>query len=275
MKDEIPEPYVLESMEDVDVVALPAHAATLRQAVRGTGTLFEWAAGRDGAHALAGRGVTWRIPAPSRDGAAAAGAGAGAADEPERWVVRHYRRGGFVARLVEDRYLDIGRRRPVRELRASAGAREHGIDTPEVIGFALYPAGVWYRADIITRYVPGSRDLADVLFGEERAEAALRRRAMGVAGTALAHAHRQGLVHNDLNAKNLLLMDLNGERPRAWILDLDRATIARDGVARFERNAMLRRFARSLRKWEKSRRLPLDAGEREAFAEAYARGGVE
>lgn len=262
MKDQIPDPYELAADDDVEVVALPGVLDTLRRAARRPGGLFGWAAQRQGVEALEGRGVAYHVPAPGGD---------------ERWVVRHYRRGGFVARFVRDRYMDIGRRRPVRELTASVKARQRGIDTPEVIGFALYPVGVWYRADMVTRLVPGSCDLSHLLFGAEgRARAApeVRLDAMRTAGAALRHAHDNGLVHNDLNVKNILLSGTDAGGSRAWLLDLDRAVVVRDAVARFERNAMLRRFSRSLGKWEKGRGCPLDAGEREAFADAYARSAT-
>src|SRR5512147_3213941 len=65
---------------------LPAVLAVLRE----HGTLYGWAGSRGGARPLAGRGFAYAVDAPG---------GAG-----ERWVVRHYRRGG-AARWLDDRYL--------------------------------------------------------------------------------------------------------------------------------------------------------------------------
>lgn len=269
MKDQIPEGYELHVDDDVEVAALPRALDALREAARHEGGVLGWAAARPDAKELLGRGLTLHVPAPA--GAAAA--------EGERWVVRHYRRGGAVARINEDRYLDIGTRRPVRELKASHAARERGLPTPQVIGFAFHPTGVWYRADIVTRWVPDSVDLAAVLFPDDPASqpAERGRRAMALTGELVRRAHEAGLVHNDLNLKNVLLQHFDadaGERASGWLLDLDRAAVTRDSVAKFERDLMLRRFARSLKKWEKKRRTKLTHGEREAFAEAYARAAT-
>lgn len=266
MQDELPEPYRREIIDDVELIGLPDAMDVARHALSTSGTLFDYAASRPHARGLRGRGIAWQIPAP----AATAGAG---------WVVRHYRRGGFVARFLDDRYLDSGVKRPVRELIASVRARARGIATPEVVAAAVYPAGGWYRADIVTRFLADSRDLADRLFEDDDAEA--RRRAMSLAGALVRAAHEAGVVHNDLNLRNILIApaqpaDGAGTAPseRAWLLDLDRAVVMRDAAARFERNLMLRRFARSLRKFERARRRSLRDGEREAFAEGYALGAA-
>ena len=253
--EELPPGYervVLDN--DVELIALPSVVDGVRHALTTTGTLFDYAATRPGARELAGRGVAYDIAAPG-------------SYTNERWVVRHYRRGGVVARFLKDRYLDSGVKRPIRELTASARARERGVATPEVVAAAIYPVGGWYRADIVTRFLPDSRDLADRLFRDDDVER--RRAAMSLAGALMRRAHEAGVVHNDLNLKNILIAGDRGAE-QAWLLDLDRAVVMRDAAARFERNLMLRRFGRSLRKHEKLNRRRLNDGEREAFAHAYA-----
>ena len=258
--EELPAPYQREvQANDVELIALPQALDAARHALGASGTLFDYAATRPGAQPLTGRGVAYHFAAPG-------------SYTNERWVVRHYRRGGMVARFVQDRYLDSGVKRPVRELIASAKARARGVATPEVVAAAIYPAGGWYRADIVTRYLPDSRDLADRLFEDDDAER--RRRAMRHAGALMRRAHEAGVVHNDLNLRNILLAG-GGDSEHAWLLDLDRAVVMRDAAARFERNLMLRRFSRSLRKFERARGRRLKDGEREAFADAYAAAQAE
>lgn len=254
-QEEIPDGYRRERVRDGDVelIALPGSLDAARQAIETAGTLFDYAGSSPGARPLAGRGVAWHIDAPGEPG--------------ERWVVRHYRRGGFVARLLQDRYAHTTPTRPVRELAASVKARARGVATPEVVAAAIYPTGGWYRADIVTRFLPDSRDLADRLFAD--ADAERRRQAMRLAGGLVRAIHEAGVVHNDLNLKNILISSA-ATGDRAWLLDLDRAVVMRDAAAKFERNLMLRRFARSLRKLEKLNGRKLKDGEREAFADGYA-----
>jgi 3-deoxy-D-manno-octulosonic acid kinase len=258
-EEELPDGYLRDALDDVELIALPEAMDGARHALTTSGTLFDFAASRPGARALAGRGIAYDITAPGTY-------------TNERWVVRHYRRGGFVARFLQDRYLDAGVKRPLRELIASAKARARGVATPEVLAAAVYPAGGWYRADIVTRFLPDSRDLAHRLFDDD--DVARRRAAMRLAGALVRAAHEAGVVHNDLNLKNILIAG-PADAQRAWLLDLDRAVVMRDAAARFERNLMLRRFARSLRKFERARRTRLRDGEREAFADAYASAASE
>src|SRR5688500_2369799 len=121
-KEDVPDGYRRERLNDGDVelIALPEAWDAVRHAIDTAGTLFDYAAGRPDARPLAGRGVAYHIAAPG-------------SYTNERWVVRHYRRGGFVARFVQDRYVQSTPTRPVRELGASVKARARGVATPEVV----------------------------------------------------------------------------------------------------------------------------------------------
>lgn len=185
-------------------------------------------------------------------------------DISERWVVRPYLRGGAVARVLVDRHLALGSPRPWIEERAIAALAHAGIPSVEVIGGVVRPAGLWYRAEIVTRFVPRTRTLADALFAADGGDETLPtntrevwlRQAAGLC-TRIATA---GVLHQDLNARNLLL---DGDELR--VIDLDRA---RTGVRDPSRDAraMTSRLARSLRKFEVSTGRPLGAAAWRAFA---------
>lgn len=200
-------------------------------------------------------------------------------DRGGRWVVRHYRRGGAVARVLGDRYLRVGVPRPFRERDLSDALREAGIRTPPVVGAAVYPAGPFYRGDLVTELVPGARDLAAVLFGvaqlpsaprmsgdgaEEREAAA----AMRAAGRLVRALHELGVVHRDLNLKNILLTRTPEGGLDAWILDLDAARL-RTGVSAGARRRMLKRFWRSAAKWESRTDQRLPSSARSSFEAGY------
>ena len=75
----------------------------------------------------------------------------------ERWVLRHYRRGGFTGRLCEDRYLWTGeaRVRAFAEYRLLA-AGSAWLAGARAGGRALSTAGLGYRCDLITRRIAGT-----------------------------------------------------------------------------------------------------------------------
>ena len=250
---ELPAGYRREELENgVELIALPEAWDGLRHAVDQSGTLFDYASTRPGAFELAGRGVAWHIAAPG-------------SYTNERWVVRHYRRRGVFARLLHDRYLDSGTRRPLREIITTAKARERGVATPEVVAAAVYPVGGWYRADIAARYLPGA-SLAERIAAET--DDALVCALMRMAGALFRSAHDAGLVHDQPTPEHILIAADQGME-RAWLVGMDRAIVMRDELSRFERDQMLRTFARSLRAIERrmGRRFP-DAA-RHAFAAAY------
>lgn len=246
----------------VRAAAIPAAEPVVEEWLRRWGTLRAAAEAVPGARPLLGRGIAWDVP----------GGPAG-----ERWVVRHYRRGGAAAPLLEDRYLRRGTPRPEREARVSAEVRARGIDTPPIVAWALYPAGrLWYRADLITEKVPDARDLAAILFGRagydddapDGPRQTGRRHALEAAGRLLRELAEAGVLHRDLNAKNILIQSgAGGAPPRPWVLDLD-ACALREGPDPAARRVMRARLLRSLAKWGRRTRLPLTAPELALLEEA-------
>lgn len=175
-----------------------------------------------------------------------------------------------MAPLLGDRYLRMGTPRPVRELHLGWALEERGLPTPAHIGAAVYPAGPWYRGDLVTRYVPESRDLAAVLFPgrpvpEPEAVAALK-----VSGRLFRTLHDGGLVHPDLNLKNILIVG-RGPSPGARVLDLDGARLRRRVGSRARRR-MIDRFWRSGRKWSAQAGAALDPVWVDAFQAGYDGG---
>lgn len=250
---DLPEGYRAFRLDGAVLVAAAGAAERARRAVAEGGTLFGHAAAHPDARVLRGRGRLYSIPGP--DG---------------RWVVRHYRRGGAMARLLDDRYLRLGTPRPLRELRASRALRARDIATPEVLAAAVYPAGAFYRADLATREVPDSRDLAEAAFGPDPLAPLERAAAWRAAGRLVRELHDAGVIHPDLNLKNILL-EWTIRPPRPHVLDLDRCRVV-DRLPGWRRRRMLRRLARSRAKWEDATGRTVPGAERAAFEEGYAHG---
>jgi hypothetical protein len=186
----LPAGYAEERERGAVVVALPSVMDAVLDAVVAHGTLYAAAAAVPAVQSFAGRGAAYRLPQPAGD-----------------WLVRHYRRGGVVGRVLRDEYLRVGEPRPLRELRASVTARRRGVATPEVVAAVVYAAGIAYRADLATRFEPDSVDLAELVLGAARSEQPTARlhAAWYAAGGLLRSAFAAGVEHADLNLRNILI----------------------------------------------------------------------
>ena len=160
------------------------------------------------------------------------------ASREQRWVLRHYRRGGLMAHLSDDLYVWTGadRTRSFREWRLLRQLRAWGLPVPAPVAARYQRAGPFYRADLLTAELPVRRTLAEAL-----QQAALPTEAWHAIGQCVGSLHAHGVQHADLNAHNLLV----GASSDIYVLDFDRGRIRARGA--WER-AVLARLRRSLLK---------------------------
>jgi 3-deoxy-D-manno-octulosonic acid kinase len=158
-------------------------------------------------------------------------------DGERRFVIRHYHRGGLVARLTSDMYLWLGeeRTRSFMEYRLLAVLVAKGLPVPRPAAARYRRHGLLYTADLITEYAPDIRPLSVRITSET--DAAFWQRL----GAGIRRFHAAGVNHADLNAYNVQV-DGNDE---PFILDFDRSRLMPQGGWR-ERN--LGRLHRSLEK---------------------------
>jgi 3-deoxy-D-manno-octulosonic acid kinase len=156
----------------------------------------------------------------------------------ETWVLRHYRRGGLVARFIDDHYLWLGaeRARAFREWRLLRQLRAAGLPVPSPVAAHVYRTGIIYTADIITAYLPNTRKLSWFI-AQGRVPPDCWRRI----GAMLRSVHDHGVDHPDLTAHNILL----DEAGAPFLVDFDNAEQKPPGE--WPRLG-LERFNRSLRK---------------------------
>jgi len=156
-----------------------------------------------------------------------------------RGVLRHYRRGGLVARVSADRYLWLGleRTRAFREFRLLAHLREAGLAVPAPLAARVQREGLRYRADLVTGLIADARTLAERIGGGEADEDLAAR-----TGQAIARLHDAGCWHADLNAHNILV-DATGT---VWLIDFDRGRLRAPALGWQQQN--LARLRRSLEK---------------------------
>jgi 3-deoxy-D-manno-octulosonic acid kinase len=182
--------------------------------------LFEpqfWAAHGELIAVTAGRGAAWFIASGAR-----------------QWVLRHGRRGGFIARLLRDRYVWAGenRVRAFAEWRLLAYLTERGLPVPKPIAARYRRSGPIYRCDLITQRIPNARSLSSML-----ALASLSEERWRAVGATVANLHRASVDHVDLNAHNIL-MDPHGV---VSVIDFDRGRLRRHGTWAARNVARLRR----------------------------------
>jgi 3-deoxy-D-manno-octulosonic acid kinase len=165
-------------------------------------------------------------------------AGADSLQPDDAWVLRHYRRGGMVAALLQDRYLWTGaaRTRCFREWRLLAKLYELGLPVPAPVAARFSRSGLTYAADLITVQLPGTDTLASSVCIDP-----LSPQQWSAIGNTIARFHAQGVHHADLNAHNIVL----GTDAVVYLLDFDRGQIRSRGS--WERR-VLARLQRSLRK---------------------------
>jgi len=154
-------------------------------------------------------------------------------------VLRRYRRGGAVARVLKDSYVWTGtaQTRPVREFRLLAAAIALDLPVPRPLAAEVRRRRAFYSGDLMMARIDAATTLSARLNGLAD-WGALDWPAIGA---TLGHIHARGFEHADLNAHNLLLDD----QRKVWVIDWDRG---RQRPLGDWTDQVLGRLQRSLRK---------------------------
>jgi 3-deoxy-D-manno-octulosonic acid kinase len=152
-----------------------------------------------------GRGSAWFVGAGAR-----------------QWVLRHFRRGGFLARFVRDAYVWTGEHkvRAFAEWELLELLTQRGLRVPKPVAARYRRRGLWYRCDLITERIVGAKPMSALLAQGVLAEAQWR-----AVGAAVASLHRAGVDHADLNAHNVLL----DAKSVVSVIDFDRGRLRAPG----------------------------------------------
>ena len=151
-----------------------------------------------------GRGTTWFI----RSG-------------DSRFVLRHYRRGGLMAKVSKDAYLWRGESetRSFAEWYLTYHLYRAGLPVPAPIAARYRRQGLFYRADLITQRIEDSESLAAKL-----GHGPISLTQWIAIGRCIRRFHDAGVHHADLNAHNILLTP-----QQVYIIDFDRGELRRRG----------------------------------------------
>jgi 3-deoxy-D-manno-octulosonic acid kinase len=164
-----------------------------------------------------GRGSAWFIASGAR-----------------QWALRHFRRGGFIARVSRDGYVWAGENkvRAFVEWRLLDLLTQRGLPVPKPVAARYSRTGLLYRCDLITQRIMAAEPLSGVIAARALPESLWH----GV-GATVARLHRAGVDHADLNAHNLLL-DVRGQ---ISVIDFDRGRMRTPGEWRARNLQRLRR----------------------------------
>ena len=141
----------------------------------------------------------------------------------EQLVLRHYRRGGYVSKLSEDRYIWTGLEaaRPFHELSILTHLDSLKLPVPKPYGAEVVRNGASYSGSLLTYRLPGAT-LAEALVSDAMTPGLWHQ-----VGKTIAMFHRQGVCHADLNAHNVLVLtdqtDVN--ESSVSLIDFDRASL--------------------------------------------------
>lgn len=145
-----------------------------------------------------GRGVTWFFKFSGGE-----------------YVLRHYRRGGLIGKILTDGYCYTGLKstRAYQEFMVTQQLLDLGLPVPKPMAGQVIKRGLYYQADLITAKIAGARDLVKVL-----SQGALTEREYNAIGKMVRDFHDAGLCHADLNIHNIILDENN----KLWLIDFDR-----------------------------------------------------
>jgi 3-deoxy-D-manno-octulosonic acid kinase len=177
--------------------------------------------------------------------------------EPDM-VVRTIMHGGVFRHITGKRFLSPNR--TIRELKVSASLVAHGIRTPEILAVRLIKEGLFYSIDVVSKFIPDSKDL--LVYFEKCHTDSLE--LIKKSGSIIRAIHDLGVYHTDLHIKNLLL-DNSGN---LWVLDLDKAYQC-DLLPEFMKQMNLKRFIRSIKKWQTKGRIHLPDKWASSFLDGY------
>jgi len=157
---------------------------------------------------------------------------------PRQFVLRHYRRGGLLGKLVRDTYVFSGEdlTRSFMEWRLLDKLAANNMNVPRPAAARFVRRGTFYTADLITVRIPDVVSLSQYIAAEDRAEAFWQ-----ALGAAIWKFHEAGVYHADMNAYNVQV-DKDGD---IWMLDFDKGALLPPGPWQQE---TLSRLHRSLKK---------------------------
>ncbi len=137
-------------------------------------------------------------------------------------VLRKYRRGGMIARLVKHTYFsfNLENTRSVAEYRLLQWMHEQGLAVPLAVAASVcrwpFKFSPFYRAQILVQRIADVQTLDQLLIQRELSAIEWQRVAQ-----CIRQFHNAGVYHADLNANNILL----DKKGKVYLIDFDKSEL--------------------------------------------------
>ena len=184
-------------------------------------------------------------------------------DGVNEYVLRHYRRGGLIGRVVRDSYVWTGEdaTRSFAEWRVLQKLKHLGLAVPQPAVARYCKRGVLYTADIITVRIPDIQPLSvRLISGVGGAEF------WANLGRVVCQFHDEGVDHADLSSHNIQIDDSG----KVWLLDFDQAKLRPQGPWRQKNLGRLHRSLQKIKRLNSGVRY--QASDWNDFLEGYFQG---
>jgi len=161
-----------------------------------------------------------------------------------KFVIRKYRRGGFISKFVVFRFLCFGLKqsRPFRELGLLDYMQSKRLPSPTPIAALFQRHGISYEASIMTALIPDAAELFKLMLPENANDKSWPKINWQAIGSTIRRFHDTGIDHTDLNCHNIML-DKNN---KIWLIDFDKCSLRQPKTSWQKSN--LARLKRSLDK---------------------------
>ena len=162
-------------------------------------------------------------------------------------VLRHYYRGGFIARFIKDQYIWLGQdsSRSFREWGLLQEMTDLDLPVPIPVAARVVRKGMLYQADILTKEIFNVESMGDKLSGDGMTDGLWSN-----IGKCILRFHHHGFFHMDLNVENIQINPSN----KVYLLDFDQGRFSEP--SRQLSNANLARLKRSVAKLMRVKQKP-------------------
>lgn len=169
-----------------------------------------------------GRGTTWFVKYNGKN-----------SEQERHWVLRHYYRGGFIGKLIDDSYFftSLQNTRAAREFSLLADMQKLALPAPKPIAYRVTRHGLLYRADLLSSRIENAQDLVAILSKQEIPDSLWKKM-----GATIKGFHDHNIYHHDLNAHNILI----DQQHNIFLIDFDRGEIRASNQSSWQKNNMAR-----------------------------------